>query len=329
VGEKSWGELKLVRYYGQERRAMHLDPQRGLLMLFPTDMAKQVLQDVRTFDVKSFSSEGVESAEANEVPDEFENTRAVRRNLDLRIPYQFVVYDINSEKQAGFPYRTQSDKNDSTVLTELRWLYFSLLNQDGTPDSDEEIKSLDYKFFRTNIWDAKPNLENNDSFFISHRGIVQANNIVEVAMTGDPRPTPAVNGACESMKRLVGGVCVPFTSSVFDFKRVYGFNGEIDGLHYVGDFSITPVQGQRVLVVNHFRDLVYWKNEDRRFSLAAKTLGEDLWRTELFSTSHKRSYYQIAMNQDGAALTCSYYSGSVILLKINPGEDIREIKEIR
>ena len=326
VGQKDWDALKVVRNYEKSRRAMYLDPTRELLFLFSTEMTTQAATDMLSADVNTYAIDGTVTAGSNEIPDDFENSRVERRNVGNRAPYQFVVYDIAKERAASFPYRELRDKNDPTADNELRWLYFTLLNIDGSPDTDEGVRTLQSKFYRTNIWDAKPNPEDTDSFYISHRGLIQANDIIKITLVGDPRPIAKGTAACANGYVERNGFCVPRTDAYFAFERVYGFKGEVDTLSYVGDFEVLRIKGRRILIVNHFRDLVYWKPADRRFSMVVRDLDFPSWRSELQSTDYQRSYFQVAMTPSGSALTCSYYGGSVILLKVNPGEELIEEK---
>ena len=41
------------------------------------------------------------------------------------------LYDLTEEQKNGFPKR---DSKDPVIQTELRWIYYSLANFDGTPD---------------------------------------------------------------------------------------------------------------------------------------------------------------------------------------------------
>jgi hypothetical protein len=326
VGEKEWDTLKLVRNYGKTRRALYLDSARELLFMFSTELAKQSAKDMVAVDSKSFAIDGTEAAGSNEIPDDFESTKVARRNTSGRSPYQFVVYDIAQERSAGFPYRALHDKKDALADSELRWLYFTLLNVDGTPDSDEGLRNLDSKFYRTNIWDAKINAEDPNSFYISHRGLIQGNNVIKVSLVGNPRSATKGAEGCSKAQVERSGFCVPKTDSFLSFDRVYGFKGEIDEYHYIGDFEIVRIKGRRILIANHFRDLVYWKPQERRFSVVVRDLDFPSWRSEVQSTTYQRSYFQIAASPTGTALTCSYYGGSVILLKVNPGEELKEVK---
>ncbi|MBF0441395.1 MAG: hypothetical protein HQK54_05775, partial [Oligoflexales bacterium] len=255
-----------------------------------------------------------------------------RRQVTNRYRYQFAVYNIQNEKNAGFPYKELGNLSDPVVDTELRWLYFTLLNADGTPDSADSITSPNTKNYRTNIWEAKPDPSDDNAFYISHRGDANsenANNIVRISIIGDVLAKPQnADGTCPEYFNMVLNQCIPRTSDVMEFKRVYGFKGEVDGLHYPGDFTVDTINGQNMIIINHFRDLVYWPAAKRRFSIEAKSLDDGFWISRLESVDYKSSYYQVAVNKRGMALTCSFYGASVILMKITPGVSIETLKQI-
>lgn len=324
--------LNLVRELPLNRRALYIDPTRELLLAFTTDMARQEASDLKAKDEKSFTDE-TETAVANEIPDDFESTKRARRRLSQRYVYQFTVYDIAKERSEGFKLRRTSDRDDQVVQGEDRWIYFTLNNFDGTPDSDEGVRDPSTRNYRTNFWAVKPDATDPNRFYLSHRGgsaSENANNIVRVSIIGDLKPTAATAETdCGTGFRYEVGNCVPFTNRVLSFERVYGFNGEVDSLSYPGDFVIQPVQGQDVLLVNHFRDLVYWKPDQRRFSIAAKTLDQgEGWLSEIKSTDHRQSYLEVAMNARGKALSCSFYGNNVLLLDVKPGTAITLEKQI-
>ncbi|MGE0171773.1 MAG: hypothetical protein AB7T49_03275 [Oligoflexales bacterium] len=321
--------LTRVRSYGYLRRALYIDPARGLLLAFPTDISSQTQKDTKYEDKTGFGFEDEELAEENETPDELEKTRRLRSNRSTWRTYQYIVYDIAAEAAKGFPYKSVSDDNDLSVEAEHRWVYFTLANLDGTPDSDEGALDPTVKHYRTNFWMAKEDLSSDGSFYLSHRGFdesVNANNIVKVDIVGDLHATTK-DGDCPANRIAVGTLCVPKTSGVLSFSRAYGFAA--DKLHYPGDFEIKYVAGQPLLAVNHFRDPIFFKKEDRSFSIAATVLGEGTWSSELRTTSFTNSYYQIAVNSSGQAVTGSFYGDSILMLNITPGQDIEIVQKVK
>ena len=325
--DRSASTVKLVRNYGITRRAVHIDPKRNLILLFTTDLSQEDMKDAEFEDSMSWSDENpLGVAVANEVPDDFERTRRVRTGSTRRQVYQFAVYNLGRELAAtpeALPFRSTADP---VVRRELRWLYFNLVNFDGTPDTDTGFTTdgLKIKYYRTNFFAARPDPEDPDAFFLSQRGHTNANsvgsrhanNVIRVSISGD----------------LAGAETgdLPKTGDVLQFDRVYGFKGEINenGLQYPGDFVVTPVNGKTMLLVNHFRDLVYWPRSQVYFSIAAKVVGEEIWHTELISTDPFVSYYQLAVNSKGRGIACSFYGNALIVFDVAPGTAITEIKRI-
>jgi len=319
--------IKKVRNYGITRRAIHLDPVRGLVLLFSTDIGEQRWIDLELEDSMSYSDTTPDgTAVANEVPDEYEKNKRARANAGRRQIYQFAVYNINREAAAtgeAFPFR---ETIDPVVQRELRWIYFNLFNFDGAPDTDSGYTAdgLKIKYYRTNFFAARPDPDDPDAFFLSQRGHVEANkggsrhanNVIRVSFTGD----------------LAGPETgdLPKTGEVLRFERVYGFKGELNpnGLQFPGDFVVTPVNGQTMLIVNHFRDLVNWPRSQAYYSLAAKVVGEEFWHNEIISTDPFVSYFQVTVNSNGRGIACSFYGNAVILFDVQPGTAITEVKRI-
>lgn len=330
-----YDKMRRIRRYGQTRRAMYLDTKRELLFAFVTDMARQTFEDTRQEDKYRWDTEGNSTEVFNEVPDTFEDSKKDRsvKSIPSRYIYQFVVLDVRQEVAEGLKEDVHAlqDEKDPTADKELRWLYFTLLNADGTPDSGGAIRISTIRDYRTNFWMVRPNPFDEDSFFLSHRGfggLGLANNILKVSIIGDLRPVdPATPETCESNFFYRGDQCVPMTADVLRFERVYGFRGEVDEFSFPGDFDIKLVNGQQLLIVNHFRDLVYWAPDNQKFLVTSKVLGQNSF-SQIESTSFQKSYYELSMNQRGKALSCLYYGEAVMLLNVLPGEAIEEIKRI-
>ena len=312
--------LKKVRRYGFTRRALYLDSQRELLMAFPTDIFGQKWKDREEEDKLTYDeTTGKKSDGANEVPDILEADRFERRRRGQRRAYQFIVYDIAAERSPSdgkepFPLRELNDDDDTTAEKEQRWLYFSLTDFDGTPDTDTGFTDLEKKYYRTNFWEAKPDPLDANGFFLSHRGrnTKHANNLVKVSMIGDLRAKDSDGNFLK-------------TESVLSFERVYGFNGEItddnkDKL-YPGDFAVADVQGQKTLLLNHFRDLVNFR-DNFHFGIVSKSLDQGFWLDEILTDDAGQSYFQVAMNSRGKAISCAFYGNAVIPLEVKPGAGI-------
>ena len=319
--------LTLVREYERTRRALVLDTRRNLLYAFITDMGKQDIFEGVYTDTKTVTDAG-ETTTPNEVPDDWEVTKAKRSRTDRNETFQFVVYDLTAEAAAGFPYRNVTSPE---VRKELRWLYFCLSNFDGTPDPDGVCDGAENgtqrKLYRANFWDAKPDPQDPNVFYLSHRGVgatLYSNDVVKVSINGEPKVD--ASGA------------VPKTDTFFGFERVYGFPGQIEkdstklDLHYPGDIEIPIVSGRKMLVVNHFRDLVFWKKGEFRFGLTSSVIGENFWFSDTINADPSRaadpeySHYQVAVTPSGKGMSCSFYGNSVMLLDIAPGTDIKITK---
>lgn len=315
---RSESTLTLVRNYPFSRRAMHINVARNLLIAFPTDLSEQSYADGLQADKDSVTSDNdkgtVIENTPNDVADIWEAGVFERRNKDRRAPYQYVVYDFAAEAANGFPF-----KDGLNVQPELHFVYFNLLNFDGTPDSVIKSDNLTLKYYRTNFWQAQPDPNTDDIFYLSHRGFTtttrpgspHANNIVKVTLIGDLKAASYL------------------TKDVLNFERVYGFKGELDpnGRYYPMGFQIQQVRGQPLLLVNNFRDLINFPNQ-YYFSLAAKVLGSNSWFTEKSTTDVGHSYYQVALTPSGRGMAISFYGNVAILLDAFPGTDINEIKTI-
>ncbi len=326
--------LQRVRRYGSvPRHALYIDPRRNLLMGFVTDPTKgwtdAEFADAATYDE---AANLVNGEVPNEIPDDYENSRRALTTTGERQIYQYFVLDLEAEAAQGFPYRLLPDP---IYKKELRWLYFSLSNFDGTPDGDQGGLDPKYKYYRTNFWAARPDPDDTNSFYLSHRGLPpssgvtgspHANQIVKVTIVGDLRATDGPDGTA----------IVPETGKVMSFERVYGFKGaEVTKYSYPSDFRIQNVAGEKVVLVNHFRDLVNWVPSQTYFSLGAASLEEgNLWFTETGTKIADRqdarfSWYQVALTDEGRALSCSFYGDAVMLLDVTPGIGIKLIKRIQ
>lgn len=304
------------------RRAMYIDPTRELLLMFPTNWNDQSSRDFEADDKLSITDDDLatQTDVPNEVPDDYELTSADRKAKTRRNVYQMVVYDLAQESSKGFPYEEDILKQQS----EFRWIYFDLLNADGTPEIAREAGST-IKYYRTNFWDVRPDVTSPNSFFLSHRGgaVVRdqpgspnANSIIKVTIKGD-------------LKARSDGTFSQ-TKDTFAFDRVYGFASEVDqSRHFPGDFEVLDLQGSLTFVVNHFKDILNFSGSKAVSSLASKILGDNNWLSEIKSTDTGNDYFQIALTPQGRGAAVSFYQNSVILLDVRPGVAITEYKTIK
>ncbi len=350
TADKRESTLQVVRKMGPyTRRAMHIDPERGLLFAFVTDLGVAGLRDEENVDEFSYTvtvdeetNEEIftETSGANDIPDRFESSaKNVRSSRNLKRRFQYLVYDIEAEAEKGFPDLGLEDEEFTDV--ELRWMYFNLTDIDGSPDREAWEIDQTKKYYRTNFWKALPDPADPNVFYLSHRGLEKkdgspdANQIVKVTITGDPRPqeeAPQDEEQDAQEGQETNKSALRKTSDIVKFERIYGFKGDQkrdNDPNYPGDFEILYSQGQRTLIVNNFRDLSNFREEGgARFTVTAAALDDSYWFEELQSTSGKTSYYQLAASRDGRVLTGSFYGSALILLEIKPGVAITELKRI-
>ncbi len=167
IGNYTDLSLKHVRTYSHPRRALHLDPQRGLLYAFVTAVNRQRFNDVTLVDRFTLSEQGEEREGADDIPDAW--ARASDLALRSRI-FQYAIYDIFAARDAkptAFPWQKFE------LSDELHWLYF--------PRGQE---SDDSKTYRTNFYDSAPDPDAQDSFYLSQRGALDStsNNIVRATI---------------------------------------------------------------------------------------------------------------------------------------------------
>jgi hypothetical protein len=303
--------LKKIRNFRLSRRALHLDTARNLLLAFPTDFGRQEFGDIQADDSKTVNeSDDSELAEPNEIPDQYERSRLERAKKSRNEIHQFAVIDLNESAAAGW-----AEKDQTSSMQDLRWIYFNLTNSDGSLDMPATATNQNTKYYRTNFWEAKPDSADTNTFYLSHRGTMDknasvsphANSVIRVKITGNITDRTAK------------------TKDVMTFERIYGFKSELEKTdrHFLCDFELATIQGKSVLLVNHFRDLVNWP-EQGYFSVAAKIVGDNSWFDEDSSTSSGKSFYQVALTSSGRALAANFYGNSLILLDVTPGVGITE-----
>lgn len=274
--------LKQVRDYGHARRAMYLDPKRGLLLSFVTDINRQEYRDVSLEDRITVKN-GEEIAEQNDIPDDWEHSQKKLKQGQI---FQFTVYDIFAaqKKSNPFPYTEKTD--------EFRWLYYSV------PEKKR-------KTWRTNFWDAHPDPDDADKFYLSQRGAPgsSSNNVMQVTIIANP----ATKGDGTFLR----------TGEAFKFEKVYTSTDHQD-LKFPGDIAITNIGGKKTLLVNNFRDFVNWSKDQAFFAITAKTLLEPVWQKSFNSDQANESYYQFAVNSQGTVVVSSFYGNKVFLFSLQP-----------
>lgn len=328
-----------VRDYRFTRRALHIyeTESKAVLFAFPTDIADQNLADVSLFDTKRLNlgqeiqidDEGnVTSLEdgANEVPDDFENESSDLRRQQQRFTYQFVVYNLKAEESRGegFPYVELGSITEPTQANyELRYLYYTLQLESGSYDTNDQYNNPDTKFYRTNFWTAQPDPDYDNVFYLSQRSpansFILGNDIVRVRINAE------VIG--DNPEKL------PVSSQILQFERVFGYSRDNPNLlNYPGDFEVFQSRGEKLLAINHFRDAVYWSPNQQRFSVDLMSLDQqnrDRFNRpvqRIIGAGFEQSYYQLAINDSGTMMSCSYYGDSVLILDVdvNAGISLRK-----
>jgi len=325
IGNFDNNSLKKIRTYPQvrqsNRRAMYLDPKRDLLFLFVTDTEVGNLIDGSDVDKETWVKGSKISDTPDEIPDAIQNTSDQMIDIQNNTSrFLFMMVDIRAEAAAQFPFKEYKDVRD----TEARWLYFKLKNFDGSPDSATIQGDSTTKYYRTNFWEAQPDPEDPDSFYISHRGLgtinnsEQANDLIKVSFRagGNPRGT-------------VGNI--PKLDSYMSFERVFGFKGDQTGKDkYFNSFKIASFSGRKVVILNSFRDLSNFN--DPRYTIAAANLVSSSDPVEWFSlassTDLSDSYWDLALGKDGNVLTVSFFDEKLKLFKVKYGETITLNKSI-
>lgn len=300
---------------GSARRALHIDTARNLLYAFVTDLREATYQDRKLKDENSYSATYEPTATPNETPDDYEKSKAIlEQGAALRNQYKYLVYDLASEEAKGFPEKTNKDVDASA---EMRYLYFDVVKSGNVGPLTGD------KYYRTNFWAAKPDPNDANVFYLSHRGhpdptiSPDAAGIVKVTVTGDPRSQSGI---------------APKTSDHFAFEGFYGYQSNKETKSYPADFVYASIAGTPLLIFNDYRDQIYFSTNYYRIG-SAKTFGansaEPTTSQRIESTAVGDSFLGIAVTAAGKAITASFFADSLIMLDINASGDITETKRIQ
>ncbi len=330
ANDPSQSTLQLVRSYGMTRRAIyiHESESQAVLIAFPTDMGEQRFTDLTDSDVKSYDPEAepnndgtlVLKDESNEVPDIFEQTVSDLRRLNARRTYQMVIYNLKSGEANGFPFVELGTLKKPTLADqEHKYIYYNLKGRNTEQELDQTAEN-GQKFYHTNFWEAKQDPLAANSFLISQRGIsssVYANNVIRVTLN-----QPALLNDAENFG---------LTSEMFSFERIFGFSADNpSSKNYPGDFELYQADSKNLLVVNNFRDAVYWPGQEN-FAVTVKSLGEANTSTkpaEYLSDDFDESAYQLAIDDSGTVLSCSFYGGALLVFDLADDGSISLRKKI-
>lgn len=330
--------LQRVRDYEFTRRALYIyeSGDTALLLAFPTDVADQNISDVNLIDEKSFDSSLTPADNGdyedlnegpNEVPDTLEDNLTDIRRPSSRYPYQFVAYNLSTEKERGFPFvELGTIIEPSQANRELLYIYYTLKTEEGKYESGEQPSQGKFKYYRTNFWSAVPDPDDASSFFLSQRSpandLLIGNDVVRVSIN-----TTKIGDNPEKLRP---------SSELLSYERVYGYIRDNPSLlNYPGDIEVFYKGGQKVLAINHFRDAVYWSPGQQIFGVATISLDEQERNpgtrpvtAPITSVNFSQSYYQLAVNNQGVIMSCSFYGDSVLILDVGPQADISLRKQI-
>ncbi len=315
--------LDLVRNYGYAHRALHFyEGGAGTWLLgFPTDLDSPDADDFPATDVKTYdlASDTVKDG-ADEVPDSLQDTLSARRRPATGYPYQMILYNVTSEETASKADPNIGGQNfryvemgtflkPNVVNSEMRFVYYTLRDLDGTPSAGEGTVDLSNRAYRTNFWMARPSLDGTpEVFYLSQRGNSYgspSNNVLKVEIN-------ATAIAASSSSKF---------SDMFKVERVYGFGNDRDSTgRYPGAFALAEIDGEPMLLINHFRDLINFRDAPF-YGISRKFLNPpfSLEQASSFdSVSFDSSFYQLAVSKSGKLLTCSFYGRSLFLFDVRP-----------
>ncbi|MBC7533130.1 MAG: hypothetical protein H7318_16285 [Oligoflexus sp.] len=330
--------LDLVRSYGYDRRALYFHEGAGKTYLFgfSTDMnsqdyADETLEDSQTYDP---TKDGVDGATglvpgSNGVPDQFENTPSSRRRYAASNPFHMFVYPVTDEEAAStthdliypaystFRYIESGSFTKPTISnSELHYVSFSLAEADGQVSATEQIVQPNFHRYRTNFWEAKIGLENSANiFYLSQRGDYgsESNNVLRLLVNESALATSNTSTF----------------EQIFSVNRVYGYAIDRDNRgRYPGDFELATLDGQPTLLVNSFRDLIYFASAPF-YSVTRKLLDgadvEHVVPSSADSADFNASYYQLAViPATGKVLTSSFYGNVLYLFDARPSISIKD-----
>lgn len=332
-GNLAASTLDRVRSYGYAHRALYFyeGGANTYLLGFPSDLDIPNIDDYPALDKAGYdlASDSMKEG-ANEVPDVLEDTPQARRRPGNGYPYQMFIYNVTSEEAASpadpnigtarFRYlETGTFAKPNQVNKEMRFIHYTLRDTDGTPASGEGTVDIDTRIYRTNFWMAKraPN-DAAEVFYLSQRGNSYgstSNNVLRME----------INPAALTATTLK-------FSDMFKVQRVYGFTNDRDSVaRYPGAFAVTEIDGQPMLLVNHFRDLINFRDAPF-YSITRKFLNPpySLEQASSYdSTAFDASFYQLAVSKTGKLLTCSFYGRSLYLFDVRPRTSMRDQTPIR
>ncbi len=331
LGAGTDASLDRVRGYGHEHRALYFyeGASKTYLLGFPSDSDLPEYDDFEAADQKHYvpnadkTQEGTMVDGPNGVPDRFEDTASARRRISGTLPYRMFVFNVTDELAAssgqtdGAKFRTVELGTYSAPTqanNELLYLYYTVRDLSGQTSSGDGTSDLYGRYYRTNFWDVKRALEGSgESFYLSQRGNAYgsaSNQVLRLDLD-------------ETALDKVGKSEVRF-EEIFQVERVYGFALDRDSTgRFPSSFAIAKIEGEPMLIINHFRDLVNF-SQAPFYSLTRKFLESPLSAdrpSSINSVDFHSSYYQVAVSQSGKVLTSSFYGNALLIFDARPSVD--------
>lgn len=331
--------LDKVRSYGYDRHALYFyEGAKTWLLAFPTDFdaldtGDSVYQDSLTYDL---ASDAMKDG-SNGVPDVHENTPQVRRRQQFQWPYQLVAYNLTDEEAASVDHAAQTPETPAygnfryiplgtfqkptQADKEQRYITYTLASENGIPNGTEGTLDPTQHSYHTNYWEIKPSLSGDtQEFYISQRGDygAQANSVLKMRLNDES---------------LLAAPATTTFDQIFTVERVYGSEVDRDNSgRYPGDFEPALIDGEPMLLINSFRDLIYFATAPF-YSITRKYLdgpkAEFEEPSSRDSVQYESSYYQLAVSGSGKVLTASFYGNVLYLFDANPSISIKDQTPIR
>lgn len=324
-----------VRAYGYDRHALYFyEGAKTWLFAFPSDLDVQESADVVMEDRQHYDKGSDAMVDGpNGVPDGHENTAQIRRRPQAGWPFQVAIYPVTDEETASQAPQTAETPafetfrfvplgtyvEPTTANSELRYISYSVSNKAGNPTGSEGTLDPNFHSYHSNFWEAKAGLNNNPAeFYLSQRGDygAQSNNVLRLQVN----------------ESLLANTSNTF-EQIFNTERVYGFEIDHDNNgRYPCDFALTSIDGEPMLLINHFRDQIFFAGAPF-YSLTRKFLdgprAEFEQASSVDSTDFQVSFYQVAVSGTGKVLTASFYGNVLYLFDANPSISIKDQTPIR
>ena len=357
--------LTKVRDYNMTMRAMHFynDGTNEIFFAFPTIFQFPSSDDRYTLDQKSYvpSDTSISKDEPNGIPDGFESSDSVQRKITSRYPYQFIAYNVTKEQSlsaqdtatnevfrfidSGTPIEPTQADNERVYFTFEDSNSFSAktVSSDGIEIKYEQRDG--YKYYRTNFWETKSDpAGNSNRFFISQRGdedSPDSNNVFQVDVAAGIdfdsilyRDFFDADGYPNTLEidAVFGSNSV---TRVFGLRESQG-GSDIDDNSYLTEISFyqSPTTSEYFLLVNSFKDIVYWDKGEQVSQLLIKPLGSSAGTDNdrpidngIVESNGVDLMYGLA-NESSRLLSSDFYGRGVTYLNIQEKSDASGIYEI-